>query len=518
MEFYKYYLAGFPFICIKTNEYERIEKKIMAQYSTIKYKATWDYEYGFTRLTPSGIKKDTTPIANPSDVLTEIDENFPNHSNGGSIAILRNFDYFLNPSYDGYFDLCQMIINRKEKWRRVVESNGEQERLFKQVIIICNTFPEHLPAEIPVLEFPFLKKGEICTIMNERFSHLRVAIDPYVEEACLGMSEDEIENAIALGLADSKKVDNEGKKLIDVNVISRYKVSRIRKFYEIKQPLPKNMIAGFENAIEYALKRKKAFSDEGQKYGLRYPKIILTVGIWGCGKTLFGRVMGDILGFPVLDLDIGVLYHHLQGKSEENIREAIKIAEAMSPVIVVIDEIGRSMSGMQGDTLNTAPSGEKMFATLLKWVAEKTSPVILYATVNNINKIPTALLRSGRTDIIFFVDIPTLDQRRDIVSIKLKERHFSPSNFDLSALAIKSKGMVGSEIETCINEAMFNRCPKDLQTTDILDEFIKLQPRMLTKTKKQDITNLRTWAKDMAIPASIAQSTDIKTSRLVVEE
>lgn len=497
MDLFKYYRAGFPFICVKTTEFKRVEQIVLDQYVTIKQKAFWDYETGFTIYENATKRKIET--FDPSQVLAEID-GFNNHSQGGSVTVLRNFENFLETEYTGSFGLREKIINRKSDWKKVLQ---DKTQLFKQVIIICEKRPDNLPEDIPIIEFPLLKEKEIIEIMSQRFEHKGQKITPQLAKLAVGMDEIEIENALALGLSSSTKLDENGKKVIDPEIISRYKINKIKKFFVVEPSEPPENIAGLDRAISHIRLIKKAFTDEGRKYGLPYPKIIMTVGIFGTGKTLLARIISHILELPLISLDLGTVYHPLQGRTEENIREVIRIQEAMAPVIVLLDEIEKGMAGMSGTATKTTDStSNRVFATLLKYIAEKESPVIYYATCNDITKMPSVLLRRGRTDIIFFVEIPTLKERMGIIPIHIKKYGFNPKDFDIKEIANKTPGFVGGEIRNSIEMAMFDCCPNNLTTKAIIARCEKEKILSKTKKGKKDIDYIRTWAKDIAVPAS----------------
>lgn len=240
-------------------------------------------------------------------------------------------------------------------------------------------------------------------------------------------------------------------------------------------------------------------------WGLQEPKGLLLLGVPGCGKSLTAKSIASFWNMPLLRLDIGKVYQGLVGSSEDNIRKAIMTAEAVAPCVLWIDEIEKGLSGVQSSGATDGGVTSRIFSTILTWMQEKTTPVFVVATANNINLLPPELLRKGRFDEIFFVDLPTKEERMKIFSIHLEKKGQRPSEFALEKISEKADGFNGAEIEECIKEAMFaayiqNPQAPRLQTKHIIDAIEATVP--LSQTMNEQITSLRKWAATRAKSAT----------------
>ena len=222
---------------------------------------------------------------------------------------------------------------------------------------------------------------------------------------------------------------------------------------------------------------------------------------------------------PLLRLDIGKVFQGLVGSSEDNIRKAIATAEAVAPCILWIDEIEKGLSGVQSSGSTDGGVTSRIFSTILTWMQEKTVPVFVVATANNINLLPPELLRKGRFDEIFFVDLPNLEERQNIFSIHLKKKGQNPSNFPIETIGKKTEGFNGAEIEECIKEAMFEAYVENpenpiLKASHLMEAISHTVP--LSTTMKEQISALRAWAAARAKNASKVSNTDKKNDMPVL--
>lgn len=238
--------------------------------------------------------------------------------------------------------------------------------------------------------------------------------------------------------------------------------------------------------------RERAFTQEAQDYGLPAPKGIALIGIPGTGKSLTAKMIGGLWRLPLLRLDIGALFGSLVGESEARTRKALTLAETVSPCILWIDELEKAFSagGLDGGV------STRVFGTILTWMQEKTAPCFVVATANNIAQLPPELLRKGRFDEIFFLDLPTLAERQEIISVHLRKRNRFPQEFDIMRLAKASEGYVGAEIEQAIIDGMyvgFNQ-GREVTTGDILTALQWQVP--LSVSQKEVITALRDWLRE----------------------
>lgn len=254
-------------------------------------------------------------------------------------------------------------------------------------------------------------------------------------------------------------------------------------------------VGGLQNLKRWLLTRRGAFNDEESK--LDRPKGILLLGVQGGGKSLAAKAVAGLWGLPLMRMDVGALYNKFHGETERNLREALKLADAMSPCVLWLDEIEK---GMAQDGNDNGVS-QRLLGTLLTWMAERRSRVFIVATSNDISRLPPELIRKGRLDEIFFVDLPEVAVRQDIFSIHLRKRGCDALQFDLQRLADASDGFSGSEIEQAIIASLYSAAAEtQALTTDILlREIAATSP--LSVVMAEQISQLRRWAEDRTIPA-----------------
>lgn len=254
-------------------------------------------------------------------------------------------------------------------------------------------------------------------------------------------------------------------------------------------------VGGLLNLKRWLTTRRDAFNSEDSK--LDRPKGILLLGVQGGGKSLAAKAVAGLWGLPLMRMDVGALYNKYHGETERNLREALKLADAMSPCVLWLDEIEK---GMSQDGHDNGVS-QRLLGTLLTWMAERTTRVFIVATSNDITRLPPELIRKGRLDEIFFVDLPDEAVRKDIFTIHLSKRQCDPQQFDLGQLAIASDGFSGSEIEQAIVAALYASSAetRELDTATLLQEIAATSP--LSVVMAEQITRLRLWAADRTIPA-----------------
>ncbi len=255
-------------------------------------------------------------------------------------------------------------------------------------------------------------------------------------------------------------------------------------------------VGGLENLKNWLAKRQQAFLSPAAN--IDTPKGILLLGVQGSGKSLAAKAVAGLWGLPLLRLDFGSLYNKYYGESEKNLRDSLKLAENMSPCVLWLDEVEKGIAGQSNDD----GTSQRVLGTLLTWMAEKTQPVFIVATSNNIANLPPELIRKGRMDEIFFVDLPDEKTRIDIFAIHLNKRKQDPSAFDLPALAVASDGFSGAEIEQAVVAATYTALAQQqpLHTAGLLDELSRTRP--IAVVMAEDISALRHWAHDRTVSAN----------------
>ncbi|OYT75045.1 MAG: ATPase, partial [Armatimonadetes bacterium JP3_11] len=259
---------------------------------------------------------------------------------------------------------------------------------------------------------------------------------------------------------------------------------------------------GLDLLKEWLRKRRASLSREAREFGLPAPKGVLLLGVQGTGKSLSAKAIANLWGLPMLRLDVGRVFGSLVGASEANMRAAIRTAEAVAPCILWIDELEKGFAGVQGSGVSDSGTTARVFATFLTWMQDKRAPVFVVATANDVSQLPPELLRKGRFDEIFFIDLPTLPEREQIFAIHLRKRKRDPAQYDLKTLARATEGFSGAEIEQVVIAGLFTAfdAGRELTTEDMLDEVRHTVP--LSVMMREEIEELRTWAQLRTRPAS----------------
>jgi SpoVK/Ycf46/Vps4 family AAA+-type ATPase len=259
-------------------------------------------------------------------------------------------------------------------------------------------------------------------------------------------------------------------------------------------------IGGLNNLKRWLNERRGGFSVRARQFGLDPPRGILLLGVQGCGKSLCAKVVASAWRMPLLRMDPGVLYQKFIGESEARLREALEQAESMAPVVLWIDEIEKAFASASAESADGGLS-QRMFGTLLSWMQDHRHPIFLVATANNIAQLPPELMRKGRFDEIFFVDLPGPKERQTIFAVHLRKRRRDPNRFPMDRLVAASEGYSGSEIEQAIVSGMYAAfaAGAELETEHVLEAMRTTQP--LSVLMRERVVQLRTWAQGRCVPA-----------------
>lgn len=379
-----------------------------------------------------------------------------------------------------------------------------------QTIILLGpslNLPTDLQKDITVLDFPLPEQPEIEATLDKVIAAVKdnpnvdSSLEPEKREQLVksaqGLTLDEIESVFARSLVEMKK--------FDLDIVLEEKKQIIRKsglleYYPADQKMKD--VGGMDLLKEWLDKRTSSFSDKARAFGLPAPKGILLIGVQGCGKSLIAKSVSAHWNLPLLKLDVGRIFGSLVGQSEENIRRAISVAESVAPCILWADELEKGFAGTGGSGVSDSGTTARVFSTFLTWMQEKTAPVFLIATANDVSALPPEMLRKGRFDEIFFVDLPGDEEREQIFSIHLAKRHRDVKKFNLKALAKATDGYSGAEIEQIVVGALFVAfdAGRELQQKDVIAEAKAVVP--LSVMMREEIDELRTWAQLRTRPAS----------------
>jgi SpoVK/Ycf46/Vps4 family AAA+-type ATPase len=286
------------------------------------------------------------------------------------------------------------------------------------------------------------------------------------------------------------------------------------KVLEWHDPLPGGLddVGGLDLLKRWLISHTAAYSPDARAYGLPLPKGVLLVGVPGCGKTYTAKAFATALACPLVRLDLNALKGKFVGQSEQNLRTAIRVIEALGRVVVWIDEIEKSLQGATSDSADGGVSSDAL-GTMLSWMQERTSGAFVIATANDVSKLPPELLRKGRFDEIFFVDAPNATERLDVLKAALRSHKRPADCVDAPAQVVKAtEGFTGSEIANLVPEAMFaaySDGKRQINTDDLIEAARNVVP--LTTTAKEKVAALRAWAKERARPATSIESVTRKT-------
>jgi AAA+ superfamily predicted ATPase len=406
--------------------------------------------------------------------------------------------------------------------KRKLRSVAQRLKFTKKSILITSPttkVPEELKDEAVIVEFPPPNAAELEAVLNRLTKAPGVKVNltklgrEKLVQAALGLTAAQAQRVFAKAIVGDGVLDDR-----DIGMVTDEKKQIIRESKALEfYPATKTPddVGGLDVLKDWLRLRERAFTQEARDYGLPAPKGIALIGIPGTGKSLTAKMIAGLWRLPLLRLDVGALYGSLMGESEERTRRALQLAETVAPAVCWIDEVEKALS--HGD-LDSGTS-TRVFGTILTWMQEKTAPVFVVATANNISQLPPEVLRKGRFDEIFFLDLPTLQERRAIFTVHLSKRNRLPRDFDVERLAEASDGYVGAEIEQAIIDAMYVgfNAGREFTTDDIAAALKRQVP--LSISQRETIDYLRDWlhegrAQSASLPDSqIALSSMMNTSR-----
>ena len=381
-----------------------------------------------------------------------------------------------------------------------------------------------LQKEVTFVEFPLPSRDDIKNQITDFVNRYRnvqgVTVDvndDLIERfvnASIGLTNVEIENCFSKALVSDRRLDEADLKDLLNEKKQIVKKSGILEFIDTNLNL--SDVGGLTTLKKWLELRSHCFDETAKAFGVKAPKGVLLTGVPGCGKSLTAKCVAAAWNMPLLRLDMGKIFQGLVGSSESNIRLALRTAEAIAPSILWIDEIEKGLSGTGGGS--DGGTSTRVFGTLLTWMQEKTEPVFVFATANNINGLPPELLRKGRFDEIFFVDFPSFEERKKILEIHISKLKRDMSHFDLDRLARlcgeetfgKDVVLAGAEIEAWVGDALIEAFSRkvngdptaDLEMRDFETTIRRIVP--MGQMRKADFTALRKWANDNAVSASIS--------------
>jgi len=501
--------ARFPYLYVATWEEARALQLITVAAKNIELIRTerrvldWSLTNGFTE---NGIvvEGDTKQPLKALDFI----ENFEDPA----VFVLKDFHVFLGGA--GRPADPQVVRRLRDLVPAIKHSQRPKNVVFIAPLLVL---PNELEKDVTVLEFELPSFGEIRDVLSQMIETNRatgrVAINVTEEDeerlakAAMGLTLHEAENAFARAMVEDGKLD-----ISDVEVVLEEKRQTIRKsgiLEYLKPDLNIKDVGGLQNLKRWLVKRNKSWLDSAARYNLPAPRGVLITGVPGCGKSLVAKAVSAMWQVPLLRLDVGRIFSGVVGSSEENMRRAIETAEAISPCVLWIDEVEKGFGSVTGPSGDSGTSA-RIFGTFLTWMQEKSKPVFVVATANNISALPPEMMRKGRFDEIFFVDLPTHSEREEIIKLHLDRRltdasvrgEFVSDEASLSSLAEATEGFVGAELEQVIVSGLFEAFYENRSVS--LADFLKAVRFTvpLSVTQAEQIQHLREWANVRAVAAT----------------
>ncbi|MCW5828169.1 MAG: AAA family ATPase [Deltaproteobacteria bacterium] len=488
--------AHYPLIGLRTTEEERAERVFSdVSKQTNRHLVRWTTASGFILLRAEADTAPNGPVQtkDPTGLATAID-NGPDNT----IYLLEDFGTYL--------ELPVLRRALRDHFRRWV-SRGITLALTGPTIWP----PDELATDMVVADLPLPCGFELEQLVRNIARAAGRNVDALAERiaaAAGGLTEAEASRLFHRLLGTGKDPVPD-----DIQMLIREKKQLLGRgetleFFESPDTLAS--IAGLDNLKEWLVSRERAFSREARDFGLPEPKGLFLLGVQGCGKSLTAKAVANLWRLPLLRFDLGSLFSSGKSGPEELMRRSLQVAASIAPAVLWIDEIEKGFAGIEGGTGTAA----RLLGSFITWMQEKNAPVFVVATANSIEQLPPELLRKGRFDEIFFVDLPSLAERRQIFEVHLKHRRRDPAAFDLDTLAAKADKFSGAEIEAAIVAGLYEAFSdaRELNTADIMKALKETVPLALTQQER--IKALKDWAEGRARRASAdARMLDLLSNR-----
>jgi AAA+ superfamily predicted ATPase len=490
-----------PIIHVATVEEERA-LRLIAEVANALQRPAW--LFGLAEGMTSLVGTNGT-AAGAKDPLTAL-EHFEKASDGALYVLKDAQGWWDNP-----------LLQRK------LRDVATRSKYSRRRLIITSPASAKLPRELSdlteELELPRPGLQELSAVLDHLAQTPGVTINlspperQQLLQAALGLTASQAQFVFGMALVQGGVLHKEAIKYVAQEKARVIAQNKALKVCDVDRGL--DSIGGLDLLKDWLLRRKNDFTDEARAFGLPYPKGVALMGIPGTGKSLAATAIAAAWNLPLARLDIGALFNSLVSESEANLRSALGQLNAMAPCVAMVDEFEKAFAngGIDGGT------SKRMFGSLLSWMQDKTEPVFLVATCNDVSQLPPEVLRKGRFDEVFFLDLPTFKERVEIWTVQIRAFKRDPSHFDLNTLAASSQDYTGAEIEQAIKEglhAAFADKPRNLTNDDLLTALGNMRP--LSQSRPEAIERLRQWVKEeRARPASSPDSSGGASSGLPID-
>lgn len=442
----------------------------------------WNISRGWSDLSGAGTAK-----GNPMQALDRV-EKAP--SEVSAIFVFRDLAALIAPK-NGGTPANQLPIVRELK---NLASEAASDRRTLVLLSHETSIPVELREEATVVDLGYPDPKEIANIIDTLVAK-KIKLTPDQKEqlirSCQGLTQIRIRRILAKCLVKYGKIDFH---TIDEVLEEKKQSIRITEILELIENSQLPSVGGLDNLKNWLVRRQNAFSSKAREFGLPYPKGVLLAGIQGTGKSLSAKTIAHNWQLPLLRLDTGRLFGTLVGESESRVRQMIKLVEAAAPCVLWIEEIDKAFGNIASGSDGDSGTSRRVFGSLITWMQEKTTPVFIVATCNRLDILPAELIRKGRFDEIFFINLPTDKERQEIFAAQLKARNLAVEPFDLVALASLSDKFSGAEIEAAIVDGMYEAFyhNEQLTTQHIARSLSNTVP--LASIAAEQIDSLKVWA------------------------
>jgi SpoVK/Ycf46/Vps4 family AAA+-type ATPase len=481
--------AQYPLICLVTAEEDRAEREIaaIAQSKSLPRKLyIWTITHGMVEYGQSRTTQHNT-LSPEAAIEWTIRQKEP------AIFVFKD----LHPFKDS------VAVTR---WLRDAVANFHDTHKTIVLMSPVQQIPIELEKEVVTLDFALPSLRELDSVLTDKLDRTRQRnltgeAKEKILKASLGLTKDEAEKVYRKAYVKRGKISESE---VDIVLSEKKQLIRRNGILEFIEPDDTiDSVGGLGELKTWLYQRSNAFTERARAYGLPQPKGMLILGVPGCGKSLIAKTTSRLWGLPLLRLDMGRVYDgSMVGRSEANLRGALKTAESISPAILFIDELDKAFAGTAGSADSDGGTSSRIFGSFLTWMQEKTSPIFVMATANRVERLPGEFLRKGRFDEIFFVDLPNMAEREAIFKIHLSKRRRELDRFDTEQLAKIADGFSGAEIEQALIAAMYDAFAQDREFTQ-LDIIAAIKATLpLSRTMTEQVTALRDWARQRARPAA----------------
>ncbi len=496
--------ARYPLVYLVTSEEQRLEE-ILGELAATHGKALlgWSVAKGFRREGGAKAAAGLDGAREPLAALAAIEK-----LSEPSLVVLKDFHPYLSDP---------AVVRALRELAHALKSTFTTVVLLSPTLVI----PPEIEKEVSVLDVPLPSYRDLLLLLKEIVGVVRQGNRAKVEltkddadqliKAAQGLTLAEAENAFAKAIARDGRLSKDDVALVLDEKRQVVRKSGLLEYHPTEVKLAS--VGGLDALKTWLARRGAAFSEAARRFGLPEPKGLLLLGVQGCGKSLTAKAIAAQWGLPLLRLDMGRIFSGLVGSSEENLRRAIQVAESVAPVVLWIDEIEKGLAGMQSSGVSDGGVTARVMGTLLTWLQEKTAPVFVVATANKIEQLPPELLRKGRFDEIFFIDLPALPERREILGIHVAKRGRDPAAYDLDLLAGRTEGFSGSELEQAVISGLYDAFADGKELgQDHLERAVS-DSLPLSTTMREDIERLREWARTRTRAASRAAPEPVPLAR-----